>query len=340
MFSNSTWSDARIQRALQWLITQHLFEPGDLIDLSQLQPYRLLSDRALTIYKLIFITLTSLVLGSFFGLLYGPSFTFMVISLIVPPIPDVAQPWAAVWDIFIPLMQGWLKASWLLGIFVSWFGLLIGSWFGAFKRISAPGRWRLHGKRSLKLIAIIVSIGIVLSLTILEPYSAFGTVMALVPNLVLFGGLKQLPERDQGSRVFLSKYWWMILVTNVLFLTFLFAYVLGMIRLSLVRFDISLLPWPLSLSLPWIDYWVQSIPSLSFGSLVGLVFLLRSPVVSRALEAFQIFSLRLTLFANRKLPWNQTKLFDRAAELGLLKKQRSQYQVHDFGVIMAEAQEA
>lgn len=336
MYSKSNRSDYQIQQTLQWLITQHLFEPGDLITPSQLQPFRLLGDRALILYKLVFITLTSLVLGSFFGLLYGPSFTFMVVSLIAPPMPEVAQPWGAVWDMFIPFAQGWLKASWLLGVGTSWLGLLLGIRFGAFNRIAAKERLRLNGQRSFKLIAIIVGIGIVASLTLLEPCSAFGAVMAFVPNLVLFGGLQQLPKRNKCSGTAARKYWWMLLLTNAVFLSLLFTYVLCMIRLAFVRYDSSLFPWPLSLQLPWVSYWVQSIPALSFGSLVGLVFLLRSPIVSQALAWFQSLSLRLVLLAKGKLPWNQRKFFEQAADFGFLEKQDNQYRIHDFGAIMAE----
>ena len=330
------WSDSRIQRALQWLITNHLFEPGDLIELSQLQPYRLLSDRAIILYKLVFITLTSLILGSLFGLLYGPGLILMVISLMVTPVPEVVQPWDAVWSIFIPLVKGWLKASWLVSFFMSWFGLFLGSKFGAFNHISTSGRLWLNGNRVLKLVTIIVGLGIIASLTILKPYSAFGTVMALIPNLILFTGLQQLPKRKVNSKSMAGQYWWMLILTNSFFLGLLFAYVLGMIRWSMVRFDTSLLPWPFHLDLPWINYWIQAIPWLSFGSLVGLVFLLKSPLVSQSIALLQSWSLRLVLAINRKWPLHQRKLLDRAAELGFLEKQDDKYMIINFGAIMAE----
>lgn len=326
------WSNAWIRNRLRQLATRQLLQPEQSFHPDELQPHLLLSGFSLLFYRLGLVFLGGLLLGSFFGLLYGPSATVPVLkTLALPSLPEQKQGWDAVWPIVLPQLRLWALLSWLAGVGFATFGLMIGVGVGSLDRIRTVGKLRWAPNRIAVVLGVTVAIAL-LFLQMFPPAMTLGIVLALLPNLLWFGGIKMVPSVSHRSP---WRHWLAVVLINGLIGLLLVGEAILSIRLWTLRFDFSFLPWPLSIQ-PLGTSFLNAIAISSYGSSVGLVFVLRSSVVSTLFTALQRQWLRGVLALTGQLPWNQGIFWQQAIEAGYLHQVENKFRITDFRGLMEQ----
>jgi hypothetical protein len=320
-------------RWLHWLALQNLFSEQSHFQIYDIQPDRLSGRFQKLSYRLLFGAIAGLLIGGYFGLLYGP--IILPISTFITPtqLPPFRPDWQARWDtsilIGLPIL---LRASVIAGVFVGWIALILNAFRGIFDKIQwmSPLHWKT---KNLLLFCLPIIVCAVFDPRMIGPAIIFSA------SLIFAFALIPKAQRTIGDdRLTLSPKTAALNSSYLLFLIFpaLLSLVIFVVVEwhSLVFIHVAMDHLHSKPSMKWNEKYPMAElrffwQSMSFALVLGLVWLLRSRPVLAAVSLIQYYVMRFLIGLYGFGPFNYHSFLKSAVDQGILAHDIQGYQFVD-----------